>query len=141
VERTLCIIKPDAVERNLIGKIISRLEEEGFNITGIRMLKMTKEQAEGFYQVHEGKPFFSPLTDYMSSGPSVIIALEADNAIVKLRNLMGATDPAKAEEGTIRKELAISLQKNSIHGSDSPQTATDEIAYFENILRVEEDFR
>jgi nucleoside-diphosphate kinase len=140
VERTLCIIKPDAVERNLIGKILARLEKEGFKITGMRMLQMSKEQAEGFYQVHQDKAFFQPLTDYMSSGPSVIMVLEAENVIERLRNLMGATDPAKAEHGTIRKEFAISLQKNSIHGSDSQKTAAEEIAYFESILKIQDNF-
>jgi len=141
VEKTLCIIKPDAVERGLVGKIISRLHHEGFKIIGMRMLWMTKEQAQGFYHVHRGKPFYESLTDYMSSCPAVVMVLEAENAIEKLRHIMGATNPEQAEEGTIRKEFGISVEKNSIHGSDAPSTAAEEIAYFENVLSLKTDFK
>ena len=140
MERTLCIIKPDAVERKLAGRIISLLEQEGFKIIGMRMLWMTKEQAQGFYYVHWEKQFYQNLTDYMSSGPSVVMVLEAENAIEKLRLLMGVTNPSQAEEGTIRKEFGISTEKNSIHGSDSPSTALEEIAYFEKLLRLRDNF-
>ena len=113
MERTICIIKPDAVEKHLTGRIISRLEQEGFKIICMRMLWMTKEQAQGFYQVHRGKPFYDSLTDYMSSGPAVLMILLGENIIERLRQVMGATDPAQAAEGTIRKEFALSIEKNS----------------------------
>ena len=141
MERTLCIIKPDAVERKLAGRIISLLEQEGFKIIGMRMLWMTKEQAQRFYYVHQKKPFYQNLTNYMSSGASVVMVLEAENAIEKLRLLMGATNPAQAEEETIRKKFGISTEKNSIHGSDSPSTAVEEIAYFEKLLGLSENFK
>lgn len=141
MEKTLCIIKPDAVERGLIGKIIYRLQQEGFKIIGMRMLWMTKQQAQGFYHVHREKPFYDSLTDYMSSGPAVVMVLEAENAIEKLRLLMGATDPQQAEEGTIRKEIGLSIQMNSIHGSDAHTTAAQEITYFEKLLSLREDFK
>ncbi|MCW9717076.1 nucleoside-diphosphate kinase [Avibacterium sp. 21-599] len=130
MERTLSIIKPDAVERNLIGKILNRLESEGFRIIAMKMVHLTQTQAEGFYAEHQGKPFFTDLVDYMTSAPVVVSVLEKENAIKNYRTLMGATDPEKAEEGTIRKQFALSQQQNCVHGSDSPESAAREIAYF-----------
>ena len=130
VERTLSIVKPDAVGNGKIGPILARLEEEGFRIVALRMMRLTKEQAQGFYHVHEGKPFFGSLTDFMSSGPCVPMVLERDGAIQHLRKVMGATNPAEADEGTLRKLFAESLERNSIHGSDAPETARFEIGYF-----------
>ncbi len=130
MERTFAIIKPDAVERNITGKIIQKIEEKGFKIIAMKKLWLTKKAAEGFYAVHKGKPFFESLTDYMSSGPCIAMVLEKENAIADWRKLMGATNPANAEEGTIRKEFAVNLEKNSVHGSDAPETAEYEIKYF-----------
>ncbi|MCW9699310.1 MULTISPECIES: nucleoside-diphosphate kinase [unclassified Avibacterium] len=130
MERTLSIIKPDAVERNLIGKILNRLESEGFRIIAMKMVHLTQTQAEGFYAEHQGKPFFTDLVDYMTSAPVVVSVLEKENAIKNYRTLMGATDPEKAEEGTIRKQFALSQRQNCVHGSDSPESAAREIAYF-----------
>jgi nucleoside-diphosphate kinase len=130
VERTLSIIKPDAVGRNRAGAILARLEEEGFRILALRMMRLSKEEAEGFYHVHEGKPFFGSLTDFMSSGPCIPMVLEREDAIQHLRNVMGATNPAEADEGTLRKQFAESLERNSIHGSDAPETARFEIGFF-----------
>jgi len=130
VERTLSIVKPDAVARGKTGAILARLEEEGFRIVALRMMRLTKGQAEGFYHVHEGKPFFGSLTDFMSSGPCIPMVLEREDAIQHLRTVMGATDPAKAGEGTLRKQFAESLERNSIHGSDAPETARFETGYF-----------
>lgn len=130
MERTLCIIKPDAMERGLAGKILTRLEREGFRPVALKLLHLTKPQAEGFYQVHRERPFFESLTRYMSSGPSLVMVLEKEKAISELRSLMGATDPAKAEEGSIRREFGQSIERNSIHGSDGPETAAFEIPYF-----------
>jgi nucleoside-diphosphate kinase len=126
----LAIIKPDAVARGLVGKIISRIEAEGFQIRAMRRVALTTKEAEGFYAVHRERPFFSSLTAFMSSGPAVVLALEAPEAIKKWRTLMGATDPAKAEEGTLRKEFAESIERNATHGSDAPDTAAYEIGYF-----------
>jgi nucleoside-diphosphate kinase len=134
MQQTLTIIKPDAVTRHLTGKILSRIEDEGFRILGLRMLRLTKEQAEKFYQVHAARPFFQSLTTFMSSGPVVVALLERDHAIETLRKLMGATDPQKADAGTIRKIYGLDVEKNSIHGSDSPETATTEITFFFNQL-------
>ncbi len=134
MEQTLTIIKPDAVSRHLTGKILSLIEENGFTIVGLRMLKLTKEQAERFYQVHAERPFFKSLTEFMSSGAVVVALLERENAVEELRKLMGATDPQKAAEGTIRKMYALDIEKNSIHGSDSPENAAKEIAFFFNQL-------
>lgn len=136
MERTLAIIKPDAVSRNLIGKIVSMIEEAGIKIVAMKMLKLTKEQAKGFYYVHKDKPFFDSLTDFMSSGPIVVMVLEGENVISRWRELMGATDPAKASEGTIRKMFGIDVEKNSVHGSDSPESAKYEISYFFNSLEI-----
>jgi nucleoside-diphosphate kinase len=129
-ERTLAIIKPDAVERHLAGPIIQRIEAEGFQIRAMRRVSLTKAQAEGFYVVHRERPFFASLTAFMSSGPAVVLVLEAPDAIRKWRTLMGATDPAKAEAGTLRKEFALSIERNATHGSDAPDTAVHEIGYF-----------
>ena len=130
MERTFAIIKPDAVERRLAGKILSRIEDAGFTIRGMWMHHLTKKEAEGFYAVHRERPFFSGLTDFMSSGPVVLMALEAPDAIRKWRTLMGATDPAKAEAGTLRKEFGSSIERNAAHGSDAPETAAFELGYF-----------
>ena len=130
MERTFAIIKPDAVERRLVGKILSRIEEAGFTIRAIRMQHLTKREAEGFYAVHRERPFFGGLTDFMSSGPVVVLALEAPDAIRKWRNLMGATDPGKAEQGTLRKEFGSSIERNATHGSDAAETAAFELGYF-----------
>ena len=129
-ERTLAIIKPDAVERRLAGKIIQRIEDEGFQIRAMRKVSLSKSQAEGFYAVHRERPFFGSLTAFMSSGPCVVLALRAPDAIKKWRALMGATDPAKAEPNTLRKEFGASIEHNATHGSDAPETAAFELAYF-----------
>ena len=129
-QRTLAIIKPDAVKRRLAGKILQRIEDSGFSIRAMRRLHLSRQQAEGFYDVHRARPFFASLTDFMSSGPCVILVLEADDAIRKWRTLMGATDPAKADAGTLRKEFAESIERNATHGSDAPETAAYEIGYF-----------
>lgn len=138
-ERTLSIIKPDGVSRNLVGEVIKRLEESGLKIVGMKMIKMTKEQAKGFYKVHEGKPFYGSVTDFMSSGPSVVIVLEGEDAIKKYRKLMGATNYEEAEEGTIRRNFATDIEKNIVHGSDSKETANFEINYFFNKLEIIRD--
>ena len=130
MERTFAIIKPDAVERKLIGRILQRIEEEGFTVRAMRLMHLTKKEAEGFYAVHRERPFFGGLTDFMSSGPAVVMALEAPDAIRKWRALMGATDPAKAEAGTLRKEFGESIERNATHGSDAPETAAFELGYF-----------
>ena len=129
-ERTLAIIKPDAVQRRLAGKIIQRIEEAGFQIRAMKRAQLSKTQAEGFYAVHRERPFFGSLTAFMSSGPAVVLVLEAPDAIKKWRTLMGATDPAKADAGTLRKEFAESIERNATHGSDAPDTAAYEIGYF-----------
>ena len=129
-QRTLAIIKPDAVKRRLSGKILQRIEDAGFSVRAMRRLHLSKQQAEGFYDVHRARPFFASLTDFMSSGPCVVLVLEADDAIKKWRTLMGATDPAKADAGTLRKEFAESIERNATHGSDAPETAAYEIGYF-----------
>jgi len=129
-ERTLAIIKPDAVERRLAGAIIQRIEAEGFQIRAMCRVHLSKAQAEGFYAVHRARPFFASLTSFMSSGPAIVLVLEAPDAIRKWRTLMGATDPAKADPGTLRKEFAQSIERNATHGSDAPDTAVYEIGYF-----------
>jgi nucleoside-diphosphate kinase len=129
-ERTLAIIKPDAVGRNLTGEILSRIHAAKFQIVTIKSLRLTKTEAEGFYAVHRERPFFKDLTDFMSSGKAVVMVLEAEGAIAKWRETMGATDPAKAAPGTIRRELGTSIQYNCTHGSDAPETAAFEIGYF-----------
>jgi nucleoside-diphosphate kinase len=130
IERTLAIIKPDAVERQLAGRILHRIEDEGFQIRALRRLHLSKRQAEGFYAVHRERPFFGSLTEFMASGPAIVMVLEAPDAIKKWRTLMGATDPAKADAGTLRKEFAQSIERNATHGSDAPETAAFEIGYF-----------
>jgi nucleoside-diphosphate kinase len=130
MERTFAIIKPDAVERRLVGKILARIEDAGFTIRGMRLHHLSKREAEGFYAVHRERPFFGALTDFMSSGPSVVLALEASDAIKKWRTLMGATDPGKADAGTLRKEFGSSIERNATHGSDAPETAAFELGYF-----------
>jgi nucleoside-diphosphate kinase len=130
LERTLAIIKPDAVERQAVGDIIATIEARGFHILGTKMLSITKEQAEGFYAVHVGKPFFDSLTTFMSRGPIVVLALEKENAIKDWRDLMGATNPANAAEGTIRKKWAKNIENNAVHGSDAEDTARFELSYF-----------
>ncbi len=130
IQRTLAIIKPDAVERHLAGRILQRIEDAGFTARAIRRIHLSRTQAEGFYDVHRARPFFASLTEFMSSGPCVVVVLEADDAIKKWRTLMGATDPAKADAGTLRKEFAESIERNATHGSDAPETAAYEIGYF-----------
>ncbi|SKA73272.1 nucleoside-diphosphate kinase [Desulfobaculum bizertense] len=135
-ERTFSIVKPDAVERNLIGKIFAMIEDSGLRIAATKKIHMTKAQAEGFYAVHKDRPFFNDLTDYMCSGPCVVSVLEGENAISRYRELMGATNPENAAEGTIRKRFAKNIEANSVHGSDAPETAATEIAYFFNQLEI-----
>ena len=135
-EMTLSIIKPDGVSRNLIGDVIKRIEERGISIRAIKMIHMTKDQAKGFYAVHEGRPFYESVTDFMSSGPCIVMVLEGDDAIKRYRDLMGATNFEEAEEGTIRREFATDIEKNVVHGSDSPETANFEIGYFFNNLEI-----
>jgi nucleoside-diphosphate kinase len=130
MERTFAIIKPDAVQRKLAGKILARIEDAGFTVRAMRLHHLTKKEAEGFYAVHRERSFFGGLTDFMSSGPCVLMALEAPDAIKKWRTLMGATDPAKADAGTLRKEFGSSIERNATHGSDAPETAAFELGYF-----------
>ena len=130
LQRTFSIIKPDAVEKNAIGDILAQIEKTGFRILSLEKLEITKHQAEQFYAVHASRPFFSSLTDFMSSGPIVVLALEKENAIADLRKLMGATNPANAEQGTIRKKWASSIEHNAIHGSDAEETARFELSFF-----------
>jgi nucleoside-diphosphate kinase len=130
VEQTLSIIKPDAVKKNVIGQIIARFEAAGLRVVAARMTHLSRREAEGFYAVHRERPFFGGLTDFMSSGPCVLLALEAPDAIKKWRATMGATDPAKAEAGTLRKDFGTSIERNATHGSDAPETAAFELGYF-----------
>jgi nucleoside-diphosphate kinase len=130
LERTLTIIKPDAVKKNAVGDIIEQFEKQGFHILSMKMLEISKHQAEQFYAVHAGKPFYNSLTDFMSSGPIVALALEKENAIADLRELMGATNPANAKDGTIRKKWATNIERNAIHGSDADDTARFELSFF-----------
>ena len=130
LERTFSIIKPDATRRNLTGKIIAKFEDAGLRVVASRRIRMTRAQAEGFYAVHKERPFFGELVESMISGPVVVQVLEGENAILKNREVMGATNPANAAEGTIRKEFAVSVGENSVHGSDAPETAAQEIKYF-----------
>ena len=130
LQRTLSIIKPDAVRRNLIGAILARLEQQGFSIVAAKMVRLSKEQAEGFYAEHQGKPFFEPLVAYMTSAPVLVSVLEKENAVQDYRTLMGTTNPEAAAEGTIRRDFALSQRENSVHGSDSLESAAREIAYF-----------
>jgi nucleoside-diphosphate kinase len=130
IERTLSIIKPDGVQKNLIGEIYGRFEKAGLLIVGAKMIHLSKEQAEGFYAVHSARPFFNDLCSYMTSGPVMVSALEGENAVLLHRQLMGATNPAEAEAGTIRADFADSIEENICHGSDAPDTAAQEIAFF-----------
>jgi nucleoside-diphosphate kinase len=130
MERTFSIIKPNAVRKGVIGPIVARFEEEGLRIAAMRMVHLSRQEAEGFYAVHKGKPFFGGLIDFMTSGPCVVMVLEGEGAILKNREIMGATNPANAAEGTLRKLYADSLTENAVHGSDAPETAAQEIAWF-----------
>ncbi|MDP5254090.1 MULTISPECIES: nucleoside-diphosphate kinase [unclassified Vibrio] len=130
IERTFSIIKPDAVERNLVGEIYNRIEKAGLTIIAAKMVKLNEEQASGFYAEHEGKPFFEPLKEFMTSGPIMVQVLEGENAISRYRELMGKTNPEEAAAGTLRADYAVSMRLNSVHGSDSPESAEREIAFF-----------
>jgi nucleoside-diphosphate kinase len=130
MERTLAIIKPDAVERRTAGRILARIEEEGFRIVGLRLTRLTVAEAEGFYAVHRARPFFADLTAFMSCGPCIVLALEREGAIAHWRATMGATDPAKAAPGTLRAQFGTNVERNATHGSDAPETASAEIAWF-----------
>jgi nucleoside-diphosphate kinase len=130
MQRTFAIIKPDAVRQRVAGRILARIEAAGFTVRAMRLARLTKAEAEGFYDVHRAKPFFGGLTDFMSSGPCIVLCLEAPDAIRKWRELMGATDPAKAEPGTLRREFGASIDNNATHGSDAPDTAAFELGYF-----------
>ena len=136
VERTLSIVKPDAVAKNVIGKIYTRFEEAGLKIVAARMVQLSRPEAEGFYAVHKERPFFNDLVEFMISGPVMVQVLEGENAIAKNRELMGATDPKKAEKGTIRADFADSIDANAVHGSDAPETAAVEIAYFFTSMQI-----
>ena len=136
MERTFAIIKPDAVERKLAGKILDRIESKGFSIAGMKKIKLSKSQAEGFYYVHKERPFFNDLCTFMSRSPVIVLVLEKENAIADWRTLMGATNPANAAAGTIRKEFALNIEENSTHGSDAPETAAFEIPYFFSQLEL-----
>ena len=136
MERTLSIIKPDAVGRGLIGEVVKRLEENELNIVAMKMIHMTKAQAKGFYAVHRERPFFDSLTDFMCSGPAVVMVLEGENVIARYRELMGATNFEEAAEGTIRREFATDIEKNVVHGSDATETAAFEISYFFNSFEI-----
>ena len=136
MERTLAIIKPDGVARGIIGEVIKRLESDDFKIIAMKMIHLSKRQAEGFYAVHQGKPFFESLTNFMSSGPAVVMVLEGEGIIGRYRELMGATNYKEAAEGTIRKEFATDIEKNVVHGSDAPETAAFEMAYFFSNLEM-----
>jgi nucleoside-diphosphate kinase len=138
LERTLSIVKPDGVSKNLIGEVIKRFEQNGLRVVALKMVKLSKTQAEGFYAVHKDKPFFQSLTDFMSSGPCVVMVLEGKDAISKVREIMGATDPKKAETGTIRRDFAQNIERNIVHGSDSKESASFEISYFFNALEIHE---
>ena len=138
MEKTLSIVKPDGVEKNLVGEVLRRFESEGMRIAALRMIRMSKKQAEGFYHVHRERPFYSSLTDFMSSGPCVVIALEGEDAISRVRTIMGATNPEEADEGTIRKDFASGIEKNIVHGSDSPESAAHEIEYFFSRLEIQD---
>jgi nucleoside-diphosphate kinase len=136
MERTLSIVKPDGVQKHLIGEVIKRFEGRGLKVIAVKMISMSKKEAEGFYAVHRGKPFFESLTAFMSSGPSVVMVLEGEGAISKTRELMGATDPKQAKEGTLRNQFAANIEKNVVHGSDAPETAAFEMKYFFNSLEM-----
>jgi nucleoside-diphosphate kinase len=130
LDRTLAILKPDCVKKQLVGKVLTNIQEAGFNIAGLKMVHLTEDSAKGFYEVHFRKPFFEGLIKYMTSGPCIPVVLERDNAVDEFRKIIGATDPSKADEGTIRKLYAANIQENIVHGSDSDENASKEIAYF-----------
>jgi len=130
MERTLSIVKPDGVQKHLIGEVVKRFEDHGLRVIALKMIFMSKKEAEGFYAVHRGKPFFESLTTFMSSGPCVVMVLEGEGAISKTRELMGATDPKQAKEGTLRRQYAANIENNIVHGSDAPETAAFETKYF-----------
>ena len=136
VERTLSIVKPDAVAKNKVGAVLDRLEGAGLKIAATKMVHLTQAQAEGFYAVHKERPFFGSLVEFMTSGPCVVSVLEGEGAIARNREVMGATNPAEAAEGTIRKDFATDIEKNAVHGSDAPETAAAEIAYFFNAFEL-----
>lgn len=136
MERTLSIVKPDGVQKHLIGEVIKRFEGAGLKVVALKMIWMDKKEAEGFYAVHRGKGFYEGLTDFMSSGPAVVMVLEGEGAISKTRELMGATDPKQAKEGTLRRQCAANIERNVVHGSDAPETAAFEIKYFFNSLET-----
>ena len=136
MEKTLSIVKPDGVQKNLVGEVIKRFEDHGLKVIALKMISMDKREAEGFYAVHQGKPFFESLTEFMSSGPSVVMVLEGDGAISKTRELMGATNPKEAKEGTLRRQFATNIERNIVHGSDGPETAAFETKYFFNALEI-----
>jgi nucleoside-diphosphate kinase len=136
MERTFAIIKPDAVERNITGKVLAKIEAAGFKITGMKKIRLSKAEAEGFYYVHKERPFFNDLCAFMSRSPVVVIVLERENAVAKWREVMGATNPANAEAGTIRKDFGLSIEENSAHGSDSAESAAFEISYFFSQLEL-----
>jgi nucleoside-diphosphate kinase len=136
MERTLSIVKPDGVQKHLIGEVIKRFEDAGLKVIALKIIWMDKKEAEGFYAVHRGKAFFESLTTFMSSGPAVVMVLEGEGAISKTRELMGATDPKQAKEGTLRRQFATNIERNVVHGSDAPETAAFEIKYFFNSLEM-----
>jgi nucleoside-diphosphate kinase len=136
MERTLSIVKPDGVQKHLIGEVIKRFEGRGLKVIAVKMISLSKKEAEGFYAVHRGKPYFESLTTFMSSGPCVVMVLEGEGAISKTRELMGATDPKQAKEGTLRNQFAANIEKNVVHGSDAPETAAFEMKYFFNSLEM-----
>jgi nucleoside-diphosphate kinase len=136
MERTLSMVKPDGVEKGVVGEVIKRFEDSGLSVVAMKMVRMSKEQAKGFYYVHRERPFYESLTDFMSSGPAVVMVLEGEDAIAKNRELMGATDYREAAEGTIRRDFATDIERNIVHGSDGPDTAAFEISYFFNVLEI-----
>jgi nucleoside-diphosphate kinase len=136
MERTLSIVKPDGVKKHLIGEVIKRFQDHGLKVIGLKMIWMDKKEAEGFYAVHHGKPFYESLTAFMSSGPSVVLVLEGEGAITKTRELMGTTNPENAEKGTLRRQYGTNIEQNIVHGSDAPETASFEIKYFFNSLEI-----
>ncbi len=137
VQRTLCIVKPDAVAKGVAGEILARIQKAGLNIIALKMVQLTEDQARGFYAVHKERPFYGELVAFMTSGPVVVSALEGDDAIARYRELMGATNPAEAADGTIRKDYASDIEKNAVHGSDAPDTARIEISYFFNASEIQ----
>ncbi len=136
MEKTLSIIKPDGVKKNIIGEVLSRFEKNGLRIAALKKISLSQDEAKGFYIVHKERPFYDSLTTFMSEGPVVVLVLEGDNAIVKLREIMGATNPANAAPGTIRKDFADSVERNIVHGSDSPESAAVEIPFFFSKLEI-----